>query len=61
MSDKIGTTLVIEKGGYRPDKSGPAVPPTSVENGYRPTESGPRQPPTQHPPVRQGGDTGRKK
>ena len=50
MTSKKSRTLIIEKGGYRPEVSGPALPPTMTrDGGYRPVSSGPSAPPTSQP------------
>ena len=45
--------LIIEKGGYRPETSGPARPPIrsdkALHSGYRPTSAGPARPPVTRP------------
>lgn len=56
--------LIIEKGGYSPDRGGPTFPPMrphKLDEGYRPAAGVPTNPPSKPAPVPSAPNTGLKK
>jgi hypothetical protein len=58
--------LIIEKGGYSPDRGGPTLPPArrshyTKDSGYRPTAGGPTTPPQKPATSPPASNTGSKK